>query len=70
MNSLLKVRSLLFAFTLISAAVPASAITCIGNAEAPHVALYHVWSIDRDKKPVGSGELIPHIQRTKFLTTN
>lgn len=70
MNSLLKVRSLLFAFTLISATSPASAITRIGNAEAPPIASYNVWSIERDKTTVGSGDLSPYIQRNKFLTTN
>jgi len=38
MNTPLKVHSLLIAATLISAAGPASAITRIGNAEAPQVA--------------------------------
>jgi hypothetical protein len=38
MNSLLKVHSLLFAFTLVSVAAPAFAITRIGNSKALQVA--------------------------------
>ncbi|BAY42244.1 hypothetical protein NIES2111_66400 (plasmid) [Nostoc sp. NIES-2111] len=39
MNTPLKVNSLLIAVTLISAAAPASAITQIGNAKAPQIAI-------------------------------